>query len=128
MSSPKQRRDEHLRRTAREAPRRRLIGALVGGPVGLLAPLAGLLGWASANGGLESWGLEPEGGTGALVVAASMLAIGVGFPIGLLGAMLARRLKTSRGAAWGDGKTAFVGGVIAGALVALPLIWMLVRG
>ena len=128
MPTPKQRRDEHRRRSARSAPRRRLIGALVGGPLGLLAPLAGVLAWAAVDGGWAEHGIEPEGGTGALVGGALMLAVGVGFPIGLLGAVLARRVRLSREATWGDGVTAFVGAFLAGALLAVPLGWMLMRG
>ncbi|QDT16017.1 hypothetical protein [Alienimonas californiensis] len=118
MATPKQRRNEHLARNARSAPRKRLIGALTGGPLGLLAPIVAVLVWAALDGGWEEHGLQPEGGTGALVTGLLMLAIGVGFPVGLLGAMLARRLRTSRGASWGDAATAFVGAYLAGALAA----------
>lgn len=118
MATPKQRRDEHLRRNARSAPRKRLIAALTGGPLGLLAPIVAVLIWAALDGGWEERGLEPEGGTSALATGLLMLAIGVGFPVGLLGAMLARRLRTSRGASWGDAATAFVGAFLAGALAA----------
>ena len=127
MSTPKQRRDEHLRKTAREGPRKRLIGALTGGPLGILLPAIGLLAWASANGGLAEWELEPRGGISALVTVLLMTAVGVGFPAGLFGAVLARRLRTSRKATWTEGATAFVGALLAGLLVALPIGWLLLR-
>lgn len=104
-----------------------MIGALAGGAVGLVAPLLGVLAWAAANGGLAEHGLEPEGGTSALVAGGLMLAIGVGFPVGLLGAVLARRLRTSRQAGWGDGRTAFVGAFLAGALLAVVVSLLVVE-
>ncbi|MFH5804190.1 hypothetical protein [Alienimonas sp. DA493] len=121
MATPKQRRNEHLARKSRAAPRRRLVGALAGGALGLIAPIVVVLIWAAVDGGWEEYGLEPEGGTSAVVTALLMLAIGVGFPVGLLGAMLARRLRTSRGASWGDAATAFLGAFLAGVLAAVVI-------
>ena len=127
MANPKQRRDDHLRRRARAAPRRRLIGALAGGAVGLLVPPALLLAWAAADGGLAEHGLEPAGGAPALIAGGLMLAVGVGFPLGLLGAVLARRLRAARGASWEDGATAFVGAFLVAALAALVVVLLTVR-
>ena len=110
------------RRPLKRAPKRRLVGALLGGPLGILTPAAAGLVWLASDG--DRWADvigDARGGTGAIVTGLLMLAVGVGIPVGLLGAVLARRFRAGRGAAWGDGATAFVGAYLAGTLAVVPL-------
>ena len=110
------------RRADAAAAKRRLVGALVGGPLGLLISAGAVLAWLAADDG--RWGRfvgEPRGGTSAVATGLFMLAVGVGIPVGLVGAVLARRVRTARGAAWSRGTTAFVGALLAGLLSVLPL-------
>ena len=110
----------------RNAPKRRLVGALLGGPLGAVAPAAGLLIWAAAGG--ETGDFTPRGPASNVAVAVAMLAVCVGLPAGLVGAVLARRVRTGRGAGWGEGVTAFAGALLAGAAAVLPLIVLGLRG
>ena len=110
------------RRADAAAAKRRLIAALVGGPLGLLISAGAVLAWLAADDG--RWARyvgEPNGGTSAVATGLFMLAIGVGIPVGLVGAVLARRVRTARGAAWSRGTTAFAGAFLAGLLSVLPL-------
>ncbi|QDT16369.1 hypothetical protein [Alienimonas californiensis] len=90
------------------------LTACLGGPLGVVTLPSGMIAGQFLLAGGPG-GLDPEDRI-TVVAVLTLVGFGLGIPLGLVGAAVARRVRRCRHAEWSEDRTSFVGPHVAGAL------------